>query len=63
MIFYSPKLNHLFSEADSLPGELNAYSQLKQHAEFVIKMHVLKGTTLSSQIEGTKITREEAHLL
>ncbi len=55
-----PKLVALQSEADRKLGELNAAGRWLDNIDFFIAMHIAKEAMVSSKIEGTQTTMEEA---
>jgi Fic family protein len=55
-----PDLLALMSEADRAIGRLDAFADLIPDTGFFIKMHITKEATVSSKIEGTQTSFEEA---
>jgi len=55
-----PKLADLLSKADRSLGKLDAFSDLIPDVDFFIMMHITKEATVSSKIEGTQTSFQEA---
>jgi len=59
-IIQNPSIQDLLGRADRKLGRLDAFSQLIPDIDFFIKMHITKEATVSSKIEGTQTSFEEA---
>lgn len=56
------KLNELLEKASIKLGELNSYAKLVPNIDLFIQLHVTKEAVVSSRIEGTQTTMNEALL-
>lgn len=59
-VISDPKLANLLSQADRSLGKLDAFSDLIPDIDFYITMHITKEATVSSKIEGTQTSFQEA---
>ncbi|MCL6257942.1 Fic family protein [Aquiflexum sp. TKW24L] len=59
-VISDPKLANLLSQADRSLGKLDAFSELIPDIDFFISMHITKEATVSSKIEGTQTSFQEA---
>lgn len=60
--YNDPQLNTLLENASLKLGELNSYARLVPNVDLFIQLHVTKEAVISSRIEGTQTTMEEALL-
>ncbi len=56
----SPEINLLLEKAAVKLGELNSYARLVSNIDLFIQLHVTKEAVVSSRIEGTQTSMDEA---
>lgn len=62
LVWNTPEISNLLSETNNHLGRLDAYSELIPDIDIFIRMHILKEATVSSKIEGTRTSVDEAVL-
>jgi Fic family protein len=60
--WHSPKLNHLLQNASKALGELNSFSKFIPNVDLFIHVYTRYEAVISSRIEGTQTTMDEALL-
>src|SRR3954468_23105610 len=56
----NPEINILLEKAAVKLGELNSYAKLVPNIDLFIQLHVAKEAVISSKIEGTQTSMDEA---